>query len=168
MKCRGIFYTEKGKTMKMLLFIALFAIALTFSASAADNDPMPTRVLDQGSRITLTVGDTVIPAILNDSTASKDLISRLPYTVRLNRYTHDYCGVMSEPLKYDEDDVHNGWMNGDLAFARDGNYFVMFYADEDISQQYGHQITLGKVNVPLSTITSLPRGSITVNIALAE
>lgn len=152
--------------MKALIFSALLLGVATY-VNAADQNDMPTRVLDEGTRITLTVGDVVIPAILNDSTASKDLISRLPYTVRLNRYTHDYCGVI-EPLKYEESDVHNGWMNGDLAFVRDGNYFVMFYADEEQSSAYGHQITLGKMNVPLSTITSLPRGSITVNIALAE
>ena len=154
--------------MKTILLSFATVLALAFCGYAADGNGMPTRVLDEGTRITLTVGNTVIPAILNDSTASKDLISRLPYTVRLNRYVHDYCGVMPEPLKYDEADVHNGWMNGDIAFARDGNYFVMFYADEDESSVYGHQITLGKVNVPLSTITSLPRGGITVNIALAQ
>lgn len=136
----------------LLSFVALLALATC--GYTADGDDMPTRVLDEGTRITLTVGGTVIPAILNDSTASNDLISRLPYTVRLNRYVHDYCGVMSEPLNYDEADVHNGWMNGDLAFARDGNYFVMFYADEDDSSVYGHQITLGKVNVPLSMTCS--------------
>ena len=153
--------------MKMILLVSTL-MALTAFANAADNAAMPTRILDEGTRIIITVGETTIPAILNDSTASKDLISRLPYSMRLNRYVHDYCGVMSEPLKYDESDVHNGWMNGDLAFARDGNYFVMFYADEEKSSVYEHQITLGKVNVPLSTITSLPNGSITVNIALDE
>ncbi len=153
--------------MKTLFLVAMVVFTLASYVRAADSG-MPSRVLDQGTRITITVGDTVIPAILNDSTASRDLISRLPYSMRLNRYTHDYCGVMPEPLKYEESDVHTGWLNGDLAFARDGNYFVMFYADEDISSRYGHQITLGKVNVPLSTLTSLPSGSITIDIALAE
>lgn len=154
--------------MKNIFLSTIMTMALiSFAYAAGDND-MPTRILDDGTRITITVGDTMIPAILNDTTASKDLIFRLPYSMRLTRYVHDYCGVMSEPLKYDEADVQNGWLNGDLSFARDGNYFVIFYGDEDKSSGYGHQVILGKVNVPLSVIKSLPSGSITVNIALAE
>jgi hypothetical protein len=59
----------------------------------------------------MTIGDTVISATLNNSTSSKELISRLPYSVSLNRFSHDYCGVMKDPFKYDEKDVHNGWLS---------------------------------------------------------
>ena len=38
----------------------------------------------------------------------------MPYTVRLHKYAHDYCGVMNEPLPYDAEDLHNGWLNGDI------------------------------------------------------
>lgn len=69
----------------------------------------------------------MISCTLNDCRASKDLLSRLPYTVKLRRFTHDYCVVMKEPLSYDEKDVHNGWMNGDIDFATDGNYFTMIF-----------------------------------------
>lgn len=126
-----------------------------------------TRVIENGTAITLTIGNTVIPATLNDSTSSKDLLSRLPYTVNLRRYVHDYCGVMDDPLEYDEADVHRGWLNGDLGFARDGNYFVIFFDDEEISEKFDHQITLGKVDVDLSVVKALG-DSIEVTIALAE
>jgi len=53
---------------------------------------------------------------------------------------------MKEPLKYDEADVHNGWMNGDIDFARDANYFTILYENEENSKQFGDQINLGKID----------------------
>ena len=105
--------------------------------------------------ITLTAGDTIIPAVLNDSRASRDLISRLPYTVRLHKYEHDYCGVMDTPLSYDKDDLRHGWQNGDIAFAADGSYFAILYKDEEISHQFGNLVTLGKINGSLSVMDML-------------
>jgi hypothetical protein len=127
---------------------------------------MATRVIENGTAITLTIGDTVIPATLNNSTSSKELISRLPYTVHVSKYAHDYCGVMKEPLKYDEADVHNGWMNGDIDFARDANYFTILYEDEETSKQFGDQINLGKIDNDLSVIKGLG-SSIDILIQLA-
>lgn len=128
-------------------------VALTTDAHAAGD--YATRKIPNGTPIILTIGETVIPATLNDSSSSKELLSRLPLTVRLHRYSHDYCGVMEKPLSYDESDVHNGWMNGDIDFARDGNYFTILFEDEEKSQQYGHQITLGKIDGPLASIKNL-------------
>ena len=62
--------------------------------SSKDNSGFATRTIENGTKITLTVGAAVIPAVLNDSKSAKALIARLPYTVRLQKYAHDYCGVM--------------------------------------------------------------------------
>lgn len=113
------------------------------------------RVIENGTAITITVGDVVLPATLNNSRASQELISRLPYTIKLHRYAHDYCGVMSNPLPYNEADVHNGWLDGDIDFARDANYFTILFEDGDNSQKYGHQITLGKLDGDLNAIKAL-------------
>ena len=136
-------------------------------ASNASGAVYATRKIEGGTPITLTIGNTVIPATLNDSKSSKDLISRLPYTVKLRRFAHDYCGVMKEPLAYDKKDVHNGWMNGDIDFATDGNYFTILYKDEDISQQFGYQVNLGVINAPLSVMDTLGE-DITIKIELAK
>lgn len=175
--------------MKKLLLLALTTFIVFSLAACSGNNPtngeqssaqpdtteetspgseveFATRVIDNGTAITLTIGDTVIPATLNDSTSSQDLLSRLPYSVSLRRYTHDYCGVMDDPLEYDEADVHRGWLNGDLGFARDGDYFVIFFDDEEISKKFDHQITLGKVDVDLSVVKALG-DSIEVTIELA-
>ncbi len=62
---------------------------------------------------------------------------------------------MDEPLSYDEKDVHNGWVNGDIAFAAEGNYFTILYKDEEVSQQFGNLVTLGRINGPLSVMDTL-------------
>ena len=147
--------------------LTVAALISAVYATAAMAEPA-SRVLNEGTRITITAGDVVIPAILNDSVTSQDLISKLPYTMTSRRYSHDYCGVMPDPLVYNEEDVHYGWLNGDLAFARDSDYFVMFFADEENSSVYGHQITLGKINADLEVLRGLPSGSIQIIIALAE
>jgi hypothetical protein len=110
------------------------------------------------TEITLAAGDTIIPAVLNDSRASRELINRLPYTVKLHRYEHDYCGVMDTPLPYDKEDLQNGWQNGDIAFAADGSYFAVLYKDEEISQQFGNLVTLGKINEAPSVMDTLDAG----------
>ncbi len=98
------------------------------------------------TEIALRIGTKEIPAVLNDSKASRELIAMLPYTVKLQKYAHDYCGVM-KALSYDHKELRNGWSNGDLAFAADGNYFAILYKDEEISQQYGNMVTLGRLTV---------------------
>lgn len=146
------------------------------SATPVNNNPAPIaakepiyskRIIENGTAITLTVGDVVMPATLNNSRSSQELIARLPYTVKLHRYSHDYCGVMSNPLPYNEEDVHNGWMDGDIDFARDANYFTILFEDGANSQQYGHQITMGKLDGDLNVIKSLGR-DIEILIELAK
>ena len=126
-----------------------------------------TRKLTQGTKVNLIVGKTIIPATLNDTKSAKELISRLPYEVKLNKYSHDYCGVMEKPLSYDQADVHNGWQNGDIDFATDGNYFTILYKDEDISKQFGFQVNMGVINAPLAVMDTLPQ-DITLRIELAK
>ena len=130
------------------------------------NRGFATRTIENGTKIMLTVGAAVIPAVLNDSKSAKALIARLPYMVRLQKYAHDYCGVMRDPLPYDEDDAQSGWLNGDIAFAIDGNYFTILYKDEEVSQQYDGIVTLGVLDAPLSIMDTLET-SISVGIALA-
>jgi hypothetical protein len=94
-------------------------------------------------------------AILSLRTAAQDLISRLPYTITLHRYEYDYCGVMGNPLIYDEKDKHNGWRNGDIDFVVDGNYFSILFDGEEVSGSYSHMITIGRIDGDLTVIKSL-------------
>lgn len=131
------------------------------------NPQMPTRVIKNGTKINMHFGKTIIPGILNDSETAKALIARLPYTVHMSRYSHDFCGVMKDPLPYKKGSEHYGWLNGDIDFATDADYFTILFEDEKNSEQYGHQINIGVIDRELSRISSL-RGSYDVRIELAK
>lgn len=122
----------KSFTILCLLIAAfIFLPPASFAASGQS-----TRMIENGTKVNIIIGNTVIPATFNNGKTAKALLARLPFTMRLHKYAHDYCGVMEDPLPYDEKDVHSGWMNGDIDFARDGNYFTILYEDEETSDQY--------------------------------
>ncbi len=131
-------------------------------------DPeMPTRVIEDGTKILLHFGDTVIPGILNDCDTAQALIEKLPYTVHMNSYSHDFCGVMPDELPYNEEEVHYGWLNGDIDYAIDAPYFTILHSDEDNSEQYGYQVNIGVITCELSRIREL-EGNYDVLIELDE
>ncbi|MDF3001153.1 MAG: hypothetical protein K0Q48_1272 [Bacillota bacterium] len=132
-----------------------------------DAPTIATRVLEGGTKINMHFGDVVIPGTLNDSITAQDLISKLPYTMHVSRFSHDFCGVMDDPLEYKEEEVHYGWLNGDIDFATDANYFTILFEDEEKSEQYGYQVNIGKIDSKLSVISELS-GSYDVLIELAE
>ena len=137
-------------------------------AQMQTEDPeMPTRVIEEGTKILLHFGDTVIPGILNDSDTAKALIEKLPYTVHMSSYSHDFCGVMPETLPYNDEEVHYGWLNGDIDYAIDAPYFTILHSDEDNSEQYGFQVNIGVITCELSRIREL-EGSYDVMIELDE
>ena len=109
-----------------------------------DDQFMPTRVLEEGTRINMHFGDTVIPGILNDSTTAKAFIEMLPLTVHESRYSHDFCGSMGENLPFDEEDERYGWLNGDIAIGTDVPWFTILFDDEEISEQYDVLIELAE------------------------
>lgn len=132
-----------------------------------ENPKIATRILDNGTKIKMYFGNIVIPATLNDSDTAKALIKMLPYNISLSNYGNDFCGVMEQPLPYNEEDVHNGWLNGDIDFATDGNWFTILFDGEENSGDYGYQVNIGKIDCELEKISSL-RGSQQVRIELAE
>lgn len=104
--------------MKKWIIALTLMLALLCATAAAEEAG--------GTPVTLTVGDTVLQAYLNDTSCARELIARLPVTVSLYNSGHDYCGGISPALSYDEADVQYGWRDGDLAFWTAGNDFVIF------------------------------------------
>lgn len=132
-----------------------------------EDKSMPTRVpMEGGTKINMYFGDTVIPGVLNDSETAKALIEKLPITQHVSRYSHDFCGV-TEDLPYKEEDVHYGWLNGDIDYATDAPYFTILFEDEDDSEQYGYQVNIGVITCPLQDIAAL-EGSYDVLIELDQ
>ena len=132
-----------------------------------DDKAMPTRLpMEGGTKINMYFGDTLITGVLNDCETAKAFIERLPMTQHVSRYSHDFCGV-TEDLPYNEDEVHYGWLNGDIDYAINAPYFTILFEDEDVSEQYGDQVNIGVITVPLREIAAL-EGSYDVRIELAE
>ena len=132
-----------------------------------DNPEMPTRVLENGTKINMHFGDTIIPGMLNDSDTAKALIEKMPYTVHMSSYTHDFCGVMQEELPYNEDELHYGWLNGDIDYAIDTPYFTILHSDEESSEQYGPRVNIGVLTCEFDKIRNIS-GDYDVLIELAE
>lgn len=128
---------------------------------------MATRVLENGIKINIRIGDAVVPATLNDSQTSRAFAERLPLSLNMTNSGLDFCGVLPEALPYDEKQVHNGWLNGDIDFATDGNWLAILYAGEEKSKTHGYQVNMGKVNCGLSSLANLA-GTYQVHIELAK
>ena len=132
-----------------------------------EDKSMPTRIpMEGGTKINMYFGDTLITGVLNDCDTANAFIETLPMTQHVSRYSDDFCGV-TEDLPYNEDEVHYGWLNGDIDYAINAPYFTILFEDEDKSEQYGDQVNIGVITVPLSEIAAL-EGSYDVRIELAE
>ena len=97
----------------------------------------------KSTEVILKVGEKEFKAKFNNSTTAKDVLSKLPYTVNLDQYEFDYCGIIPAPLAFDEADKHNGWTNGDICLA--DNYFTILYAGEEQSASHTGLIKIGEV-----------------------
>ena len=126
----------------------------------------PTESTDGQTAITLTIGDKVLNAYLNDSAPAKSLIAQLPLTVTLNDSDNDFCGGNLD-IDYSDSDVTSGYHNGDLAFWTPANNFVIFVDDEENSANTGNLVILGKITESQEVLDSLA-GRIDVTIALAQ
>ena len=116
--------------------------------------------------ITLTIGDTVLEAYLNDSAPAKSLIAQLPLTVTLNESTNDFCGG-SLDIDYSESDVTAGYRNGDIVFWPPASNFVIFVRGEEDSMGSDNLVKLGHITSPEEMLDTLS-GQIEVTVALAE
>jgi len=70
---------------------------------------------------------------------------------------------VSEPLPYDDAELRSGWENGDIAFAVRGNYFAIFYKDEEISPQFDGMVSMGALEDDLAIMDNLD-GNLAVSI----
>ncbi len=141
--------------MKKLIIMALMLLFLSSAEAMAKEK-------ENAMNITLKVGDTVIPAALNDTVAARDLLSRLPCTVTLNRGSVDFCGDIGKPLRYAADDFRHGWEYGDFMWMPNGNWFVIFF---DGKETYGKKdwLVLGHMGPQWQSLKEM-QGSIEITI----
>lgn len=116
--------------------------------------------------ITLTIGDIVLDAYLNDSLPAQSLLEQLPLTVTLNDSDNDFCGDKIQ-VEYEQSDITTGYENGDLVFWPGADNFVIFVDDEENSASTGNLVKLGKVTSSQEMLDTL-QGQIEVTIARKE
>lgn len=94
--------------------------------------------------VNISVGDTRIPATLNDTVTGRALADRLPYTVSGHRAEFDYCCTADRPLATDPAELQDGWSNGDLLYS--GGWFAILFDGEEVSKSYTDQMIVGRID----------------------
>lgn len=153
--------------MKSLLSFAMPALmSLTFAicCTAQVLGAAQKGSSEDSTRIALTIGNKIIPAILYNNSSAKDFMARLPVTVFLNRGPVDYCGGI-DPLNYEKDDVQAGYSSGDLAYWIPGEDFVIFTETKETSSGVPELVIIGQISSDIKEIKSLG-STIKVNITL--
>lgn len=107
---------------KHLLWIVLFAVWILpglRGVSAAENGV-------ENVKIKITSGATTLLAELNNSPASRDLIAKLPVTLKMSQHENrEYYGSI-QLAKTGK--TQNGYQVGDIAYWTPGNALVLYYA----------------------------------------
>lgn len=116
------------------------------------------------TKVNLIVENKIIKATLNDTVSAKDLISKLPYTVNVNRAAVDYCGVMPGSLKNVPNEAQRGWKNGDISYIPGADWIAFFFGGEEGSSSDNNpQHIIGKVD-SVEELNAWPFGSVEVRI----
>lgn len=115
------------------------------------------------SEISITVGDTVISAELNDREAAREFAAVLPMTVSMTRMgEHEYYGSLDTPLTHTED-LQTGYTVGDLAFWTPGDLFAVYFDEPDEAPE-GLMI-LGRITSDMAVFDDMA-GSVEMQIEL--
>lgn len=115
--------------------------------------------------ISMTVGDTVITAALDNSETTQAFLATLPRTLTMNHYGgREYYGRI-EALP-ESGETMADFENGDVTYYPAGPSFAIFFAGEDSSSQ-GGLIRMGKITSDLSVFEALGN-SVEIHIEVAE
>ncbi|MCH5295565.1 MAG: hypothetical protein J1F14_06665 [Treponema sp.] len=116
----------------MRKLIAITTALLALSAAGAQTKASR-EIPKDGTKVNLFFGEKRIPAVLNGSTTARELLARLPWSVRLTRYEVDFCGVIgADDFTLHRDEVRRGWKNGDICFTADGTYFSVLFIEHNV------------------------------------
>lgn len=116
--------------------------------------------------ITMTVGNTVITATLDDSATTRDFIKSLPVTMKMIRWgNREYYGKVAKRLSEDAQ-KRNRFANGDVAYWAPGGSFAVFFNDTG-NTSISDLIVMGKVTSDLKAFDTLEE-SVDMRIEVAK
>lgn len=166
---------------KPLALLSAALLALTLAGCAADAGPTTgvdepvtpdatepstaeSDTSDAGTDITLTTGDTVITATLNDSQVSQDFIAMLPVTLPWFRnYGIEYISELSAPLTEDGP-FYTDVQPGDLVYYNPADSITIIYEETSSVPTLTY---MGEITSDLSVFEGLP-DDIELEVALAQ
>ena len=104
--------------------------------------------------LVIKAGETLIPALLNDTTAARDFARRLPLTINGRRCDVDYCGSTARGT-FDPEETQTGWKNGDINLA--GGRFSILFDGEEESRSRHNMMIIAKIDQEhLGLVRQLP------------
>lgn len=115
--------------------------------------------------IILTVGETVIPATLNNTRTAKEFAKQLPFKVSAAKGEYDFCGAVGE-IPCEESERQVGWSNGDIGYSR--GWFALFHSGENESSGYTGEMIIGHIDESYLETLRAMRGSVKITVAIAE
>jgi len=119
-------------------------------------------------RIQITVGDTVLPALLSDSAAARDFAALLPLELNLRDFHHNEK-VADLPARLSTDGAPPGTSAcaGDLTYYAPWGNLAIFYRDFDHSPGL---VALGRFDAPITPLLDAADGDQgpTVTIAATD
>lgn len=144
-----------------IFLTAIFAVLSLTQGALADSKGKPNI-----TPILITIDNQAYATELYDNPATLDLIGRLPLTLSLSRGGCDYCGDI-KALEYVENQVQNGYQNGDLAYWVPGQDFVIFLEKAETGESVTGVVVLGRMLDDYTSLFNLER-SIEITLTLAE
>lgn len=139
------------------------SMAMNHRAEAA---PVAESGAKEVTLITMTAGNAVIAATLDNSQTSRDFIASLPVTMKMTRWgNREYYGKVKNRLS-EGGQKRNRFENGDVAYWAPGGSFAVFFNDK-ANPDIADLIVMGKVTSDLSVFDTLSE-SLEMRIDLAK
>ena len=118
------------------------------------------------NRIRLDFDACSVTAFLEDTACSAAFAELLPLSLTACCTGVALCAAMPCTLPIDDEAVHRGWCNGDIAYNLAGGWLSVLIGDEENSLRYGDQVTLGHIEGDFEALRTL-EGRQTLRVTLA-
>jgi hypothetical protein len=109
-------------------------------------------IQSEATNITLTSGDTVITATLDNSETTKAFLATLPRTLSMTNYADREYYARIDALPENGEAISD-YENGDVTYYPAGPSFAVFFGKADTSNQSG-LIRMGKITSDLAAFSA--------------
>ncbi len=117
-------------------------------------------------KIILTVGTEKFSAELTESAASRDLVARLPVTVRMRDHASvEKTGRLPFPLSLSGQPAGADPDVGDIGYYAPGQDLVLYYGDQSY---FDGIIVLGRMEADAANRIRLKKGDVTVTVSAGD